>query len=133
MTLKDVLVVEPLKHNINNSLIVLVKSYAEIQLLRFENILFVRIISIPNYWDFEPVVDVITVLFTACFLTFLFPVSSVVKHTLLLWKVWGSIPGLVKSVQCRQRFAIAETFLRSYVALALSRGDGPRHLLHASA
>ena len=34
--------------------------------------------------------------------------------------------------QCRQRLAIAETFLRSCVAQALSRGDGPRHSLHAT-
>ena len=47
-------------------------------------------------------------------------------------EVWGSIPGLVKSTLCRQRLATTVTFLRSCVALALSRGDGPRHLLHAS-
>ena len=35
--------------------------------------------------------------------------------------------------QCRQRLATAATFLRSCVAQALSRGDGPRHSLHASA
>ena len=60
-------------------------------------------------------------------------VSSVAKRTLSVREVWGSIPGLVKSAQCRQRLAIIATFLRSCVALALSRGDGPRHLLHASA
>ena len=60
-------------------------------------------------------------------------VGSVAKRTLSVWKVWGSIPGPVKSAQCRQRLAIAATFLRSCVAQALSRGDGPRHSLHASA
>ena len=48
-------------------------------------------------------------------------------------EVWGSIPGPVKSTQCRQRLATAATFLRSCVAQALSRGDMPRHSLHASA
>ena len=36
----------------------------------------------------------------------------------------GSIPG---RTQCRQRLATAATFLRSYAAQALSRGDGSRH------
>ena len=31
------------------------------------------------------------------------PVSSVAKHTLSIGKVWGSIPGPVKSAQCCQR------------------------------
>ena len=48
-------------------------------------------------------------------------------------EVWGSIPGPVKSAQCRQRLATAATLLRSCVAQTLSRGDGPRHSLHASA
>ena len=60
-------------------------------------------------------------------------VSSVAKRTLSVREVWGSIPGPVKSAQCRQRLATAATFLRSCVAQALSRGDGPRHSLHASA
>ena len=60
-------------------------------------------------------------------------VSSVAKRTLLVQEVWGSIPGPVKSTQCRQRLATVETFLRSCVAQALSRGDGPRNSLHASA
>ena len=56
-------------------------------------------------------------------------VSSVVKRTLSVREVWGSIPGPVKSAQCRQRLATAATFLRSCVAQALSRGDGPRNSL----
>ena len=45
----------------------------------------------------------------------------------------GSIPRPVKSAQCRLRLATAATFLQSCVAQTLSCGDGPRHLLHASA
>ena len=60
-------------------------------------------------------------------------VSSVAKRTLTVREVWGSIPGPVKSTQCRQRLATAATFLRSCVAQAPSRGDGPRNSLHASA
>ena len=60
-------------------------------------------------------------------------VSSVAKRTLSVQEVWGSIPGPVKSTQCRQRLATVATFLRSCVAQALSRGDGPRNSLHASA
>ena len=60
-------------------------------------------------------------------------VSSVVKRTLSVREVWGSIPRPVKSTQCRQRLATVATFLRSCVAQALSRGDGPRNSLHASA
>ena len=44
------------------------------------------------------------------------PVSSVVKHTLYVGEVWGSISEPVKSAQCRQRFATAASFLRSCVA-----------------
>ena len=54
------------------------------------------------------------------------PVSSVAKRTLSVREVWGSIPGSVKSAQCRQQLAIVATFIRSCVAQALSRGDGPR-------
>ena len=50
-------------------------------------------------------------------------VSSVVKRTLSVREVWGSIPGPAKSTQCRQRLATVATFLRSCVAQALSRGD----------
>ena len=60
-------------------------------------------------------------------------VSSVAKRTLSVREAWGSIPGPVKSAQCRQRLATVATFLRSCVAQALSRGDGPRNSLHASA
>ena len=61
-------------------------------------------------------------------------VRSVAKRTLSVREVWGSIPGPVKSAQCRQRLATAAMFVRSCVAQALSRGgDGPRHSLHASA
>ena len=35
--------------------------------------------------------------------------------------------------QCCQRLAIVATFLRSCVVQAISRGDGPRNSLHASA
>ena len=60
-------------------------------------------------------------------------VSSVAKRTLSAREVWGSIPGPVKSAQCRQRLATVAMFLRSCVAQALSRGDGLRNSLHASA
>ena len=66
-------------------------------------------------------------------INFLTEDSSVAKRTLSVREVWGSIPGPVKSAQCRQRLATAATFLRSCVVQALSRGDGPRHSLHASA
>ena len=61
------------------------------------------------------------------------PISSVAKRTLSVREVLGSIPGPVKSAQCRQRLATAATLLRSCVAQALGHGDGPRHSLHASA
>ena len=79
-------------------------------------------ISFPNY----------TVTLIFCFLIKV-TVSSVAKRTLSVREVWGSIPGPVKSAQCRQRLATVATFLRSCVAQALSRGDGPRNSLHASA
>ena len=60
------------------------------------------------------------------------PVSSVVMTLPSVQKVWGLIPGPGKSVQCR-RLATVATFLQSSVALVLSRGEGLRHLLHASA
>ena len=60
------------------------------------------------------------------------PVSSVTKRTLSVQKVWGSVPGLVKSAQGCQQLATVVTFLRSCVAQVPSRGDGPRHLLHVS-
>ena len=60
-------------------------------------------------------------------------VSSVVQRTLSVREVWASIPGPDKSTQCRQRLATVATFLRSCVAEAPSRGDGPRNSLHASA
>ena len=50
-----------------------------------------------------------------------------------MWKAWASIPGPVKWTQCRQRFAIAATFLQSSVAQMLSHGDGPSHSLRNSA
>ena len=60
-------------------------------------------------------------------------VSSVVKCTLLVREVWGSIPRPIKSTQCRQRLATVATFLRSCVAQALSSGDEPHNSLHALA
>ena len=60
-------------------------------------------------------------------------VSSVAKRTQSVREVWDSIPGPVKSAQCRQRLVSAATFLRSCVAQELSRGDGPHHSLPASA
>ena len=60
-------------------------------------------------------------------------VSSVAKRSLSVREVWGSIPGPVKSTQCRQRLATVATFLRSCAAQALCRGHGPRNSLHASA
>ena len=71
---------------------------------------------------------------TNVFLKYQIPaVSSVAKRTLSVRGVWVSIPGPVKSAQCRQRLATVATLLRSCVAQALSRGDGPRNSLHASA
>ena len=61
------------------------------------------------------------------------PVSLVAKHTLSEREVRGWTTRPVKSAQCRQLLATAAMFLRSCVAQALSRGDEPRHLLHASA
>ena len=40
-------------------------------------------------------------------------VSSVAKRTLSVREVWGSIPGPVKSAQCRQRLAIVSSKLCS--------------------
>ena len=60
-------------------------------------------------------------------------VNSVANRTLSVREVWGSIPGPVKSAQCCQRLATAATFLRSCAVQALSCGDRPRYLLHASA
>ena len=60
------------------------------------------------------------------------PLSSVAKRTLSVRDVWGSIPGLIKSSQCRQELSTVATFVRSCVAQALSHGDGPCHSLHAS-
>ena len=53
------------------------------------------------------------------------PVSSIITHTLSVQEVWGSIPGSVKSAQCRQQLAIVATFLWSCVAQTPSRGYGP--------
>ena len=47
--------------------------------------------------------------------------------------VVGSISRLIKSMQYRQRLATAAMFLWSCAAQALSRGNGPRRSLHASA
>ena len=47
-------------------------------------------------------------------------------------KVWGSIPGSVKSDVVANGLTTAATFLRSRLAHALSRGDGSRQSLHAS-
>ena len=60
-------------------------------------------------------------------------VCSIAKRTLSVREVWDSISEPVKSTQCRQRLATVATFLRSCVAQGLSRGDGPRNSLHASA
>ena len=60
-------------------------------------------------------------------------VSSVAKRPLSVREVWGSISGPVKSTQCRQRLATVAMFLRSCVAHALNRENGPRNSLHASA
>ena len=59
-------------------------------------------------------------------------VSSVAKRTLSVREVWGSVPGLVKSTQCRLRLATAATPTTRHgcVVQALNRGDGPRNLLH---
>ena len=60
------------------------------------------------------------------------PISSVAKPTLSAREVWASIPGPIRSSESRQRLAIVATFVRNCVTQALSRGDGPRHSLHAS-
>ena len=54
------------------------------------------------------------------------PVNSVVSTRLSMRKVWGSIPGLVKSNTMFQRPATAAAFLRTCLVQALSHGDGPR-------
>ena len=51
--------------------------------------------------------------------------SAVVKRTLSIREVRGSIPGPVKSAQCRQWLATAATFLRSCVAQAKPRRWAP--------
>ena len=61
------------------------------------------------------------------------PVSSVVEPHAIGAGGLGSITGPVKSAQCRLWLAIIATFLRSCVAHALNRGDGPRHSLLSSA
>ena len=61
------------------------------------------------------------------------PVSLVVKQTLSVREVWGSMSGPLKSAQCRRRLSTVATFFRSCVAQALSRGDVPRNSLQASA
>ena len=48
------------------------------------------------------------------------PVSSVVKRTLSMREVWGSISGPVKSALCCQWLANVETLLRSCVVWVLS-------------
>ena len=53
--------------------------------------------------------------------------------SLSVWKDLSSIPSRSNRSQCRQRLAAAATFFRSCVVLALSRGNGSLHLLHASA
>ena len=61
------------------------------------------------------------------------PVSPVVKTLLSVVKSGVRIPGRSNRKQCRRRLATAATFLRSCVAQALSRRDGARQSLHASA
>ena len=46
---------------------------------------------------------------------------------------WGSIPKLFESNTVSPTARYRCDALRRYVAQALSRGDGPRHSLHASA
>ena len=48
-------------------------------------------------------------------------------------KVMGSILRSIESDTVSPTLSTAVTLLRSCVAQALSRGDGPRHSLHASA
>ena len=50
--------------------------------------------------DGEILVTLCKRLFNGCFY---WPISSVLKHTLSVREVWGSIPGPVKSAQCRHR------------------------------
>ena len=51
--------------------------------------------------------------------------SSVAKRTLSVREVWGSIPGPVKSAQCRQRLATVATIVRSCVARRYAAEMGP--------
>ena len=46
------------------------------------------------------------------------------RFQIQIFGILGSIPGPVKSTQCRQRLATAAMFFRSCVAHALNRGDG---------
>ena len=91
------------------------------------------------YSEFNETSSVIPVVKLSCSVepavsSVLLAVRSVAKRALSVREVWGSIPGPVKSAQCRQRLAIVATFFfRSCVAQALSRGDRPRNSLHASA
>ena len=62
------------------------------------------------------------------------PVSSVDEHTATGAGGLGFDSRVSQiGTQCRRRLATTETFLWSCVAQELSRGDGPRHSLHASA
>ena len=62
------------------------------------------------------------------------PLSSVVKTYCCRCKRSGTrILGRSNQTQCCQRHAAFGAFLRSSVAQALNRGDGPRHSVHASA
>ena len=59
-------------------------------------------------------------------------INSVVKYTLSVREVLGSITGPFMPAQCRQRLAAAATFLQGCVAQALSGEDGSRRPLHVS-
>ena len=57
-------------------------------------------------------------------------ITQLLKMSLTMRKIWGSIPRPVESAShCSQRLAIAATCLQSFVAQALNRGVGPRHSL----
>ena len=61
------------------------------------------------------------------------PVGVVVKNITIDAGGLGFDSGRSFRTQCRQRLATATMFLRSCVSQELSRGDGLRCLLHASA
>ena len=76
---------------------------------------------------------IFTLLFVEFFIAVHYrPVAMVVIDMAIRAVVRVRFPVWSYRTQCRQRLAIIATFLWSYVAEALSRMDGFRHLLHSS-